>query len=240
MAGLRKGRVIKKSEAMNYIIEFVIYVFASVGLEILWLIFKNRHIKTKPTPETRSVAILGHVGAGKTTLWKRLRDEPFGGEYHSTSSPTSISEFKIRVDDKEVIVKDTKDVGGGNDAAEMNYNEVLEDGTFIYYLIELKRMNEFINDIRAQVQKIAGYCDGFKNFGFKVIFTNFDRTKTITKQEVTDHFLKLNLKEVKGLGARFAKYVKNYDGYNVLNIFNDEEIVLIKKEIIDGIKGLKK
>lgn len=72
-----------------------------------------------------------------------------------------------------------------------------------------------------------------KNLGFKIILTNFDKTKTITKQDAMEPLSKLKLKSIKGLNE-LADYVDRYD---VLNIYNDDDIKSIKNEIINGIKG---
>ncbi|MBQ0015967.1 MAG: hypothetical protein KBT04_03160, partial [Bacteroidales bacterium] len=175
-------------------------------------------LSKEPTPETRSIVILGHLGAGKTSLWNRLQNKPLDG-YKSTIMQMNISAFQLNLDGKKVTIKDTHDVGGGNEAVCENYETVLkDDGTFIYYLIEYCKIEEFQKDIRAQFQKITEILRNkkLKNWGFKIILTNFDKTKTITKQDAMEPLSKLKLKSIKGLNE-LADYVNNYD---VLNMYN--------------------
>ena len=201
-------------------------------------IWKWIHImlSKKPTPETKSIVILGHLGAGKTSLWMRLQNKPLKDGYETTSTPIEIPAFQLNLDGKIVTIKVTKDVGGKNEAVCYNYETVLkEDGTFIYYLIEYRKIEEHEKDIRAQLQKINEVIRNkkLKNLGFKIIITNFDKTKTITKQDAMEPLSKLKLKSIKGLNE-LADYVNNYD---VLNMYTDDDIKSIKNEIINGIKG---
>lgn len=193
-------------------------------------------LSKEPTPETKSIVILGHLGAGKTSLWNRLQNKPLEDGYKTTTTPLEIPAFQLNLDGKIVTIKVTKDVGGGNDAVWYNYETVLkEDGTFIYYLIAYCKIEEHEKDIRAQLQKINEVIRNkkFENLGFKIIVTNFDKTKTITKQDAMERLSKLKLKSIKGLN-KLADYVDRYD---VLNIYNDDDIKSIKNEIINGIKG---
>lgn len=193
-------------------------------------------LSKKPTPETKSIVILGHIGAGKTSLWTRLQNKPLKDGYKATSIRREIPAFQLNLDGKIVTIKVTKDVGGGNGSVYNNYETVLkDDGTFIYYLIEYCKIEEYEKDIRAQLQKIAEIIRNKKieNWGFKIILTNFDKTKTITKQDAMERLSKLKLISIKGLN-KLADYVDRYD---VLNIYNDDDIKSIKNEIINGIKG---
>lgn len=116
----------------------------------IWKLLKDMF--DKPTPETKSIVILGHEGAGKTSLWKRLQNKPLEDEYKATSMQLDIHAFQLNLDGKKVTIKATHDVGGGNDAVCKNYDAVLkEDGTFIYYLIEYCKIEEHEKDIRAQL-----------------------------------------------------------------------------------------
>lgn len=200
----------------------------------IWKLLKDMF--DKPTPETKSIVILGHKGAGKTSLWSRLRNESLIDGYRATLFPGEISAFQLSLEDKTVTIKETHDVGGGNNFVCKNYESVLkDDNTFIYYLIEYGRIEECKKDIRTQLQKIAEilHSKEWENYGFKIILTNFDKTKTITKQDAMERLSELKLKSIKGLN-KLAEYVDRYD---VLNIYNDDDIKSIKNEIINGIKG---
>ena len=219
------GRIIEKLEMI---------VFPQIWF---WKFVKGLFVK--PMSETKSIVILGHKGAGKTSLWSRLKDESLKDGYRATSLPEEISAFQLSLEDKTVTIKETHDVGGGNDSVRSNYEIVLkDDGTFIYYLIEYGRTEECKKDIRAQLQKIAEilHSKEWENYGFKIIFTNFDKTKTITKQDAMERLSKLKLKSIIGLN-KLANFVDRCDA---LNMYNDDDIKSIKNEIINGIKGLEK
>ena len=137
------GRIIEKLEMI---------VFPQIWF---WKFVKG--LFGKPTPETKSIVILGHKGAGKTSLWKKLQNEPYE-QYRATSMAKELKAFQLNLDGKKVTIKDTFDVGGGNEFVCEHYETVLKkDGTFIYYLIEYCRIEECQKDIRAQLQKIKTY-----------------------------------------------------------------------------------
>lgn len=226
---------------MNIIIRIllmaIVSVFALFGGVSFFIGFIQaiKESKSKPTPETRSIVILGHLGAGKTSLWNKLQGKP-SDKPKNTTIPVKIPEFQLSLDGKTVTIKCTNDVGGGNDSVCDNYEIVLkDDDTFIYYLIEYDRIEKYEKDIRAQLQKIKAILKSKKieKYGFKIIFTNFDETKKITKQEAGERLSRLKLKTLAGLD-KFADYVDRYD---VLNMYEDDDIKSIKNEIINGIKG---
>lgn len=69
---------------------------------------------SSPDIKTRRIAILGSSMSGKTTLWNQLRNRNVGYDYSPTGQ-SYIESFRVKIDDREVLVLATKDIGGGDD-----------------------------------------------------------------------------------------------------------------------------
>ena len=104
--------------------------------------------------EATSIAIFGSRTAGKTTLWDQLRGEFKNRNYIATSGAVSISEFTIEYKGVKKTIKKTADFSGDNEMVK-RYNELIEAGTFIYYLIDLTELNKYKKETRSRLQKIS-------------------------------------------------------------------------------------
>ena len=89
-----------------------------------------------------SIAILGSKGAGKSTLWEQLQGIFADENYRPTVGIENVNQFTINYDGKEKVIAKSKDFGGGDDVVKY-YGEVITEGTFIYYLINLTSLEEF-------------------------------------------------------------------------------------------------
>ena len=87
------------------------WLFYVVGVLIYsWWIWKK--LSSKPTPETKSIVILGSKGAGKTTLWNGLQGKMNPTNYESTGEE-EIKSFVFESDSgKEIMIQNTRDYGG--------------------------------------------------------------------------------------------------------------------------------
>ena len=132
-------------------------------------------LASSPNERTRRIVILGSSMSGKTTLWNQLKNLKVGDDYVTTGQ-TAIDSFKVKYKDHEVKVLETKDIGG-SDAWVKYYDDLItEDGTFIYFLVDLTKLSDAKQEIRSRLQLISkcikdkklNYC------GFKIIATHFD------------------------------------------------------------------
>lgn len=87
-----------------------------------------------------------------------------------------IESFKIKSNGRTVKVPATKDLGGGNDWVSSYESIINKDGTFIYYLVDLKNLHEpkMALEIRARLQKISNLIKEKKliDCGCKLLLTN--------------------------------------------------------------------
>lgn len=127
------------------------------------------------TFKTKHIIILGSKGSGKTTLWSQLQ----GKILDLAPLPTDqnkIESFKIKSNGRTVKVPATKDLGGSNDWVNSYESIINKDGTFIYYLVDLKNLHEkkMALEIRARLQKISNIIKEKKlnDCGLKLLLTN--------------------------------------------------------------------
>ena len=112
-------------------------------------------LASSPNERTRRIVILGSSMSGKTTLWNQLKNRKVGYDYIPTPGQTAIDSFKVKYKDHEVRVLATKDIGG-SDAWVKFYDELItEDGTFIYFLVDLTKLSDAKQEIRSRLQLIS-------------------------------------------------------------------------------------
>lgn len=140
-------------------------------------------LASSPDERTRRIVILGSSMSGKTTLWNQLKNRKVGYDYIPTPGQVAVDSFKVKYKDHEVRVLATKDIGG-SDAWVKFYDELItEDGTFIYFLVDLTKLSDAKQEIRSRLQLISkcikdkklNYC------GFKIIATHFDEYENMRK-----------------------------------------------------------
>ena len=184
-----------------------------------------------PNEKTRRIVILGSIASGKTTLWNQLRGLGYGREHVQTAS-TIIDSFKMKGKDHEVTIKATKDIGGGDQWVKEYDNLILED-TFIYYLIDLTQLEgKKCKDTRARLQKISKVISEkeLKNCGLKILATHYDqysRQHRCSKDEVKELIKQLiGFDTIKGHEKiEFGKAIL------AVNLLDSRDIEIIKEEI---------
>lgn len=129
----------------------------------------------------------------------------------------------------------TKDIGGG-DMFVRYYNELIsENGTFVYFLVDLTRLHETKQEIRSRLQVISKCIKDKKllNCGFKIIATHFDEYDKNnynllekTKKAKAEVISVLTDKEIKNCSLKL-----DLDHIMVANLLNKYYIDIIKKEI---------
>lgn len=132
-------------------------------------------LSSSPDEKTKRIVVFGSKASGKTTLWNQLMDKKVVTEYRTTDQE-KIESFNFFANNRFVRVLATKDFGG-DDLYVRYYNELIsENGTFVYFLVDLTRLHETKQEIRSRLQVISKCIKDKKllNCGFKIIATHFD------------------------------------------------------------------
>lgn len=132
-------------------------------------------LSSSPDEKTKRIVVFGSKASGKTTLWNQLMDKKVVTEYRTTDQE-KIESFNFFANNRFVRVLATKDIGGG-DMFVRYYNELIsENGTFVYFLVDLTRLHETKQEIRSRLQVISKCIKDKKllNCGIKIIATHFD------------------------------------------------------------------
>ena len=130
-------------------------------------------LSSSPDEKTKRIVVFGSKASGKTTLWNQLMDKKVVTEYRTTDQE-KIESFNFFANNRFVRVLATKDIGGG-DMFVRYYNELIsENGTFVYFLVDLTRLHETKQEIRSRLQVISKCIKDKKllNCGFKIIATH--------------------------------------------------------------------
>lgn len=116
------------------------------------------------------------------------------------------------------------------------YNELIsENGTFVYFLVDLTRLHETKQEIRSRLQVISKCIKDKKllNWGFKIIATHFDEYDKNnynllekTKKAKAEVISVLTDKDIKNCSLKL-----DLDHIMVANLLNKYYIDIIKKEI---------
>lgn len=208
-------------------------------------------LSDSPNEKTKRIVILGSSMSGKTTLWKQLKDRLVGyddhvstsgkaviasNEYRTTELAT-IDSFKVKYKENEVRILATKDIGGG-DLWVKYYDELItEDGTFIYFLVDLTKLQDAKQEIRSRLQLISKHIKDKKlsNCGFKIVATHFDEYEkkmegqdymTVREKAINDVLKSLADKKIKNCALNID--IKHIMVANLLDSFYISEI---KREI---------
>lgn len=189
---------------------------------------------SSPDEKTKRIVVFGSKASGKTTLWNQLMDKKVVTEYRTTDQE-KIESFNFFANNRFVRVLATKDIGGG-DMFVRYYNELIsENGTFVYFLVDLTRLHETKQEIRSRLQVISKCIKDKKllNCGFKIIATHFDEYDKNnynllekTKKAKAEVISVLTDKEIKNCSLKI-----DLDHIMVANLLDKSYINSIKKEI---------
>lgn len=189
---------------------------------------------SSPDEKTKRIVVFGSKASGKTALWNQLMDKKVVTEYRTTDQE-KIESFNVFANNRYVRVLATKDIGGG-DMFVRYYNELIsENGTFVYFLVDLTRLHETKQEIRSRLQVISKCIKDKKllNCGFKIIATHFDEYDKNnynllekTKKAKAEVISVLTDKEIKNCSLKL-----DLDHIMVANLLNKYYIDIIKKEI---------
>ena len=191
-------------------------------------------LSSSPDEKTKRIVVFGSKASGKTTLWNQLMDKKVVTEYRTTDQE-KIESFNVFANNRYVNVLATKDIGGG-DMFVRYYNELIsENGTFVYFLVDLTRLHETKQEIRSRLQVISKCIKDKKllNCGFKIIATHFDEYDKNNynlleknKKAKAEVISVLTDKEIKNCSLKL-----DLDHIMVANLLDKSYINSIKKEI---------
>lgn len=191
-------------------------------------------LSSSPDEKTKRIVVFGSKASGKTTLWNQLMDKKVVTEYRTTDQE-KIESFNFFANNHFVRVLATKDIGGG-DMFVRYYNELIsENGTFVYFLVDLTRLHETKQEIRSRLQVISKCIKDKKllNCGFKIIATHFDEYDRNnynllekTQKAKAEVISVLTDKEIKNCSLKL-----DLDHIMVANLLDKSYINSIKKEI---------
>lgn len=191
-------------------------------------------LSSSPDEKTKRIVVFGSKASGKTTLWNQLMNKKVVTEYRTTDQE-KIESFNFFANNHFVRVLATKDIGGG-DMFVRYYNELIsENGTFVYFLVDLTRLHETKQEIRSRLQVISKCIKDKKllNCGFKIIATHFDEYDKNNynlleknKKAKAEVISVLTDKEIKNCSLKL-----DLDHIMVANLLDKSYINSIKKEI---------
>ena len=192
-------------------------------------------LSSSPDEKTKRIVIFGSKASGKTTLWNQLMDKKEVTEYRTTDQE-KIESFPVYANNNYVSVFATKDFGG-DDLYVRYYNELIsENGTFVYFLVDLTRLQETKQEIRSRLQVISKCIEDkrLQDCGFKIIATHFDEY-----DKNNYNILEKNKKaKAEVMSVLTNKKIKNcslkidLDHIMVANLLDKSDINSIKKEIV--------
>ena len=211
---------------------WILWVFGSSLISLLVGLFYG--LVSSPDEKTKRIVVFGSKASGKTTLWNQLMDKKVVTEYRTTDQE-KIESFNFFANNRFVRVLATKDIGGG-DMFVRYYNELIsENGTFVYFLVDLTRLHETKQEIRSRLQVISKCIKDKKlqNCGFKIIATHFDEYDKNnynllekTKKAKAEVISVLTDKKINNCSLKI-----DLDHIMVANLLNKYYIDIIKKEI---------
>lgn len=211
--------IFEASQAVFPLFPIIIGAIILFGIVVIVIILSD-----SPSPETKKIIILGLQGSGKTTLWRLLKGEHLTKGTYSPTSKDQVESFNVSGSNNRTIkIETTLDLGGG-DLYVNHYKELVEAGTFVYFLIDLTTISEKKADINQRLCKLNSL---FKDkgieekCGLKIIGTHLDETG-LTKQQAIEKIAK----EIK------LKYYNN--NVVAMDLFNTVDFQTLKDEIVEA------
>lgn len=174
--------------------------------------------------------VLGSEASGKTTLWKRLKEEKFGNMSYDPTVESKIEKFKVEIDDDSTVIESTEDIGGGDDCVCFYDTLIKGHGTVIYYLVDLTNLK--CREVRARLLKISKIVEQkeYKGCCCKIIATHYDKfeeNKVLSQENAAGKVKQLlDIRSITGMTLDIA------DTVLAVNLNNDDDISRIKKDVM--------
>ena len=178
-----------------------------------------------------SIAIFGSKGSGKTTLWQQLQGKFKDADYHPTLGAEGVNQFSIEYKGNRKTISESKDFGGGDNLVKY-YGEIIKEGTFVYYLIDLTALEENKRETRARLQALGNV---FKQkqlkdkVGIRIVGTNWGKySKQNPKKTHSDAKYELaniiGFKDIKDVKVEESIIVAELTDKNDINQFYEQII----------------
>lgn len=216
---------------LNYLVfplPVILQVLAWVGGGVLWTTLIGAIIGALLPKNAKSIAIFGSKGAGKSTLWKQLKGEFEDKAYHPTLATETIDQFTVECNGMTKTIKKSADFGG-DDHLVKRYEEIIEDKTFIYYLIDLTKLKEFKKETRSRLQAISKVLEKHKiDTGLKLVGTHYEEFKN-TMGCSRDEAKKLLAESI---GLNNIKDIKIDDNIIIAELTDRNDVKQILEQII--------
>lgn len=189
-------------------------------------------LASKPSKDTKHLLILGSKGAGKTTLWNQLHKFSRSQD-NAPSDYKNIKSFDVVSNERKLRISSAQDIGGDDLYVTNKYEDLIkEDGTFIYYLVDLTKLSDFRNETRSRLQKISYIISEKKlmNCGCKILVTHLDEYEKSGHQESAKEYAlrTLDLKSIKNIKIKIDESILP------VNLLDKYDIEKIKREIIEN------
>lgn len=185
-----------------------------------------------PLKDACKIAIFGSKASGKTTLWNQLRHKCEDCNCPPTLGIDDINSFDIEFDGKIKTIAKSKDYGGSDDFVK-DYEQVISAGTFIYYLIDLTKLDDFEKETNARLAKIMMIIKDKKisdSVGMTLVATHYKEYKDShpgkNKQDARNELI-----SVLGLSNKKFKYFA--DNIMVAELTDKNDIQQFFKQIVE-------
>lgn len=208
----------------NNVLKVARLLFPEIWI-VKWIYKIIAKYTTKKTNETtKSVVIFGTKGAGKTTLWQKLGADVFINPTTWETTETTVSninQFTLKTNKGNVIIKETKDIGGEDRYVE-SYKQLIENDTFIFFLVNAGEIEKNLNLIKARLKLICDIIDNNNEkgrVGLCFILTHMDEysmkkdcSSKLKKYINEDQIIKGNLLD-NGFIDKIKNMIINYKSY---------------------------
>ena len=199
---------------------------------IIFILLGGRILFKLSSKDACKIAIFGSKASGKTTLWNQLRNKCEDCNYHPTLGIDDVDDFDIELDGKRKRISKSKDYGGSDDFVK-DYEQEISAGTFIYYLIDLTRLDDFKKETNARLEKIMRIIKDKKiseSVGITLVATHYkayeDSHPGKNKQDAKNELISV-------LGIRNKKFSYFADNIMVAELTDKNDIQQFFKQIVE-------
>ncbi len=179
-----------------------------------------------PSPDIKGFAIIGTIGAGKTTLWNRILGESRGGR----TSREKILERDIERGGKKYKIKTSTDLGGGDGFVRTDYDVLIKDKDFVIFLFDGSKLTKDDEDgkheiitVQSRLLKLSKSIEESSIPGqFHIIATHADK---FIKDKNSYEIWKDRIYEK--IGDKYLKKIKGFDkdkNYFLIDLTNPSAI----------------
>lgn len=180
--------------------------------------------------ETKKIVVLGPADGGKTELWYGLQEKQRPQVVSTLYEPINRFMLGLKEDCTPVYVEATSDIGGGDDSVSQ-YDDLLTEGTFVYFVLDITKIGsaDYKERPLAQFVKIFSNLKNKKGTGVKILATHIDEyngDRSQGEKVVRDYLAPLE----KHYGIDRAKL-----NVKLVNLKNASDIQEIREEVLKSV-----